>query len=395
MKMQHTWKALGLLAALSILLAACTVTPAASRAAADAAARTPIRIGALYGITGGMASIDEPGLHGFMLAAEQINAAGGVLGRQIAVIALDGQSDPAATAAAAAELIETHQVVAIGGLNDSNFALAAGPVAQSAGIPFVTAGATLPTLPDAVGDYFFMAPFGDDAQAHAVADYAMDVLGAQSAYILTDQAYDFTTALARFFKERWEANGGTVVLEDVYQAGDTDFAAQIARVQALDPQPDAIFIAAVPNEAGVTTAQFRAAGLAQPILSGDGFDTPLIEEVAGENADAVYYATHAALDNTAENVQAFVRAYEAAYGRQPENAFAALGYDTLHLIADAIGRAGSTEPAAIRAALAVTQGFRGVTGVISYPPGQRKPEKSVTIMQVQDGVHTFAAEMQP
>jgi branched-chain amino acid transport system substrate-binding protein len=185
------------------------------------------------------------------------------------------------------------------------------------------------------------------------------------------------------------------VLEDVYHAGDTDFSTQIAHVQALDPQPDVIFIAAVPNEAGVTTAQFRAAGLAQPILSGDGFDTSLLSAVAGENADAIYYATHVSLANAAENVQDFVQSYEAAYGRPPENAFAALGYDTMNLIADAIGRAGAADPAAIRNALAATQGFQAVTGVISYPEGQRKPHKSVTVIQVQDGVHTYAAEVQP
>ncbi len=402
--MRRTWTMLSLLLALSLALAGCAV-PATPPAAAPAATEAPaqeaapaagaIKIGALYGVTGGMASIDGPGLNGFKLAAKQINEAGGVNGQMIEVIAIDGKSDQTATTSAATELIEVHKVVAIGGLNDSTFALAAGPIAQAAGIPFVTAGATLPTLPEQIGDYFFMAPFGDDAQAYAIADYAFNELGARAAYMLVDQAYDFTTALARFFKERWEANGGTIVLEDTYNSGDTDFSAQIARVKALDPQPDVLFISAIPNEAGITTKQFREAGLTQPIISGDGFDTPLIGEVAGELADDVYYSTHASLDNEAEIVQSFVAAYEAEYGRRPENAFAALGYDTMNLIADAIRRAGSTEPAAIRDALAATQGFQGVTGVISYPEGQRKPIKSVTIIQVQDGVYSFVTEIQP
>jgi branched-chain amino acid transport system substrate-binding protein len=388
---------------LSLALAGCAV-PVTAPAAAPAATEAPaeeaapaagtIKIGALYGVTGGMSSIDGPGLNGFKLAAKQINEAGGINGQMIEVIAIDGKSDQTATTSAATELIEVHKVVAIGGLNDSTFALAAGPIAQAAGIPFVTAGATLPTLPEQIGDYFFMAPFGDDAQAYAIADYAFNELGARSAYMLVDQAYDFTTALARFFKERWEANGGTIV-EDTYNSGDTDFSAQIARVKALDPQPDVLFISAIPNEAGITTKQFREAGLTQPIISGDGFDTPLIGEVAGELADDVYYSTHASLDNEAEIVQSFVAAYEAEYGRKPENAFAALGYDTMNLIADAIRRAGSTEPAAIRDALAATQGFQGVTGVISYPEGQRKPIKSVTIIRVQDGVYSFVKEVMP
>lgn len=401
--MRRTWTIFSLLLVLSLALAGCAVpvtapaAPAATEAPAEEAAPAAgtIKVGALYGVTGGMSSIDGPGLNGFKLAAKQINEAGGVNGQMIEVIAIDGKSDQTATTSAATELIEVHKVVAIGGLNDSTFALAAGPIAQAAGIPFVTAGATLPTLPEQIGDYFFMAPFGDDAQAYAIADYAFNELGTRSAYMLVDQAYDFTTALARFFKERWEANGGTIVLEDTYNSGDTDFSAQIARVKALDPQPDVLFISAIPNEAGITTKQFREAGLTQPIISGDGFDTPLIGEVAGELADDVYYSTHASLDNEAEIVQSFVAAYEAEYGRKPENAFAALGYDTMNLIADAIRRAGSTEPAAIRDALAATQGFQAVTGVISYPEGERKPIKSVTIIRVQDGVYSFAAEIQP
>lgn len=356
----------------------------------------PIRIGGMYNVTGGMSSIDAPGLNGMRLAADQINAAGGLLGgRPVEIIAIDGKTDQTAVTNAMAEMIQVRGVVAVGGLNDSTYALAAGPIAQTAGIPFLTAGATLPTLPEQVGDYFFMVPFGDDAQAYAIADYVMDEMGAQTAYMLVDQAYDFTTALARFFKERWEERGGEIVLEDTYQSGDTDFSAQIARLQALDPQPDVLFVSAIPNEAGITTLQIREAGLTQPIISGDGFDTPLIGEVAGDLADDVYFSTHASLDNPEPRVANFVQAYQESYGRPPENAFAALGYDMMNLLADAIERAGSADPAAIRDALAQTQGFEAVTGTITYPEGERKPTKSVTIIQVHDGVYSFAAEITP
>ena len=384
---------------LALVLSACAAPPppAAGPAGEEAApaAAEPIRIGAMYNVTGGMSSIDAPGLNGFKLAAKEINEAGGVLGRPIEIVAIDGKTDQTAVTNAVSEMIDVHKVVAIGGLNDSTFALAAGPIAQQAGIPFVTAGATLPTLPEQIGDYFFMVPFGDDTQAYAVADYAMQELGAKTAWMLVDQAYDFTTALASFFKERWTANGGEILLEDIYQSGDTDFSAQIARLKELDPQPDVLFVSAIPNEAGITTRQIREAGLNQPILSGDGFDTPLIAEVAGELATDVYYSTHAALDNPDPKIQNFVKAYEAEYGRSPENAFAALGYDAMKLIGDAIQRAGSAEPKAIRDALAATKDFPAVTGTITYPEGQRKPIKAVTIIQVQKGVYSFAAEITP
>jgi branched-chain amino acid transport system substrate-binding protein len=371
-----------------------TEAPAAATPAAAGAAE-PIKIGGVYNVTGGMSSIDAPGLNGMKLAAKQIDEAGGLLGRPVEIVAIDGKTDQTTLTNAVSEMINVHKVVAMGGLNDSTYALAAGPIAQQAGVPFVTAGATLPTLPEQIGDYFFMTPFGDDVQAYAVAEFAMNDLNAKTAWMLVDQAYDFTTALASFFKERFTELGGEIVLEDEYQSGDTDFSAQIARLKALDPQPDVLFVSAIPNEAGITTKQIREAGLTQPILSGDGFDTPLIGEVAGENADDVYYSTHASLENPDPKVQNFVQAYEAEYGRPPENAFAALGYDMMRQIADAIQRAGSAEPQAIRDALAATQGFQGVTGVISYEPGQRKPNKSVTIIQVQDGVYSFAKEVVP
>ena len=361
-----------------------------------AAAADPIKIGGMYNVTGGMSSIDAPGLNGMKLAAKQINAAGGLLGgRPIEIVAIDGKTDQTAVTNAVSEMINVHGVVAIGGLNDSTYALAAGPIAQAAGIPFVTAGATLPTLPDQIGDYFFMTPFGDNIQAYAVAEFAFNNLKAKTAWLLVDQAYDFTTALASFFRERWTALGGEIVLEDKYQSGDTDFSAQIARLKALSPQPDVLFVSAIPNEAGITTKQIREAGLTQPILSGDGFDTPLIGEVAGEDADNVYYATHASLENPDPVVQGFVQAYKAEYGIPPENAFAALGYDMMNQIADAIKRANSAEPAAIRDALATTKDFKGVTGVISYEPGKRVPNKSVTIIKVQDGVYSFETEITP
>jgi branched-chain amino acid transport system substrate-binding protein len=369
-----------------------TPTPAQTP---PAPAGEAIKIGGMYNVTGGMSSIDAPGLNGMKLAAKQINAAGGLLGRPVEIVAIDGKTDQTAVTNAVSEMINVHKVVAIGGLNDSTYALAAGPIAQQAGIPFVTAGATLPTLPEQIGDYFFMTPYGDNIQAYALAGFATTDLKAKTAWLLVDQAYDFTTALASFFKERFTALGGKIILEDKYQSGDTDFSAQIARLKALTPQPDALFVSAIPNEAGITTKQIREAGLKQPILSGDGFDTPLIGEVAGENANDVYYSTHASLDNPEPRVQDFVKGYKAEYGIAPENAFAALGYDMMMQIGDAITRAGSAEPKAIRDALAVTKDFKGVTGVISYEPGKRVPNKSVTIMQVQGGKYSFVKEVTP
>jgi len=357
-----------------------------------------IKIGAIYNVTGAQASLDGPSLKGFELAAKEINAAGGVLGKQIKVVSIDGKTDQTASTNAASKLADVEKVVAMAGFSDSNYALAAGPIAQNAGIPFVTSGATLPSLPDQVGDYFFLAAFGDDAQAYAAADYAIEALGAKTAYVLKDTAMDFTMNLAAFFEERFKEKNGenAIVLEDTFKTGDQDYSAQITRLKALKEQPDLLFISSGPSDCGPIVKQIRAAGINTPIISGDGFDTPLLVELGGEGANVeTYFATHTCLSSDVEKVKKFVEAYKAEYGREPENAFAALGYDTMYLIADAIERAGSTDPTAIRDALAQTSGFDAVTGTISYENGKRVPTKSVAILKVVDGQFSFVKEITP
>jgi branched-chain amino acid transport system substrate-binding protein len=323
------------------------------------------------------------------LAAARINAHGGVLGRRLKLIAADSRSRPRAVSRAVRTLIRDRRVVALGGLNDSTLALAAGPVAQRAGIPFVTSGATLPALPKRIGNTFFMAAYGDDAQADAVADMALDNLHARSAFVLVDRGAVFTRALAGFFGQRFAERGGTIAGSLSYASGERDFGAAMAAIRARVPAPDVLFFSGLPSEAGRLVRQARAAGLTQPILSGDGFDTPLIGRRAGDLADDVFYSTHVALDSPAPRVRRFVAAYRKRYGRRPESAFAALGYDTVRLIADAIRRARSDRPGAIRRALAATRHFAMVTGTITYARGRRTPVKPVTIIRVENGRPSF------
>lgn len=357
-----------------------------------------IKIGAIFNVTGAQASLDGPSLNGFQLAAKEINAAGGINGKKIEVVSIDGKTDQTASTNAAAKLVDVEKVSAIAGFSDSNYALAAGPIAQTAGVPFITSGATLPSMPEQVGDFFFMAAFGDDAQAYAAADYAVDELKAKKAYVLKDTAMDFTMNLAAFFVERFKQKSAdnTIVLEDTFKTGDQDFSAQITRLKALKEQPDLLFISSGPSECGPIVKQLRDAGVNIPVISGDGFDTPLLIELGGKGADVdTYFATHTCLTGDSENVKKFVEAYKAEYNKEPENAFAALGYDTMYLIADAIKKANSDDPKAVRDALVQTKDFKAVTGSISYLDGKRVPQKSVSILKVQEGKFTFIKEVTP
>lgn len=374
-------------------LIAASVALAAVMGTANA--QETIKIGALYNVTGGMSSLDGPSLKGAQLAVKQINADGGLLGKQIELIAPDGKTDQQETAKAAQRLISEGVVAGIGE-SDTTFVMAGAPLFQEAGIPFVTSGATHPELPQWVGDYMFMAPFGDDDQSYAIADYAYDELGTRKVAVWTDNSMDFTKALSKFFVERFEERGGEIVGTDSFMMGDTDFSAQIARLASIDPAPDAVFVSAIPSEAGLSVKQIREQGITMPIVSGDGFDTELVSTVPGpELANDVYFSTHTYRADDRDEVKAFIADYKAEYGIDPENAFAPLGYDALMLVADAIRRADSVEPAKIRDALAETRGFKGVTGEISYTRETMVPPKPVSLISVHNGKYTVEEIWKP
>ncbi len=375
---------------------AVTEAPAATEAPATTG--EVIKIGGTYNLTGAMASLDVPASRGSQLAVKEINAAGGVLGKQIEYILYDGKTDSATNGNIATQLVSSDKVVAIVGNTDSDSALAIGPIAQAAGIPYLTAGATSPKLPDQVGDFMFLAPFGDNVQAAAGAEFMVKKLNCKSAWLFWDKGAEYTTLLAKYWKERFEELGGTIALEDTYSQGDTDFSAQITRLKALSPQPECLYAAALQaSDAGAIAKQVRDAGITLPMVGGDGYDGPELVGVGGSGAENVYFTTHAFIsaDKGSDKMKAFIAAYNKEYGTNPESAFAALGYDAVYLMADAITRAGSTDSKAIRDALAATSGFQGVTGTVTYVPGVRVPQKSVTIIAIVNGEYTLGAEVTP
>lgn len=361
----------------------------------SALAQDAIKIGALYNLTGGMSSLDGPSLKGAQLAVKQINAGGGLLGKQIELIAPDGKTDQQETAKAAQRVLSESVIAGIG-QSDTTFVMAGAPLFQEKGIPFVTSGATHPELPQWVGNFMFMTPFGDDDQSFAIADYTFDKLKVKRVAVWTDNSMDFTKALSKFFIQRFKERGGEIVGEDAFMMGDTNFSAQIARLAALDPKPDAVFISAIPSEAGLSVKQIREQGIKIPIVSGDGFDTELVASVPGpELANDVYFSTHTYRGDDRPEVTKFIADYKAEYGIDPENAFAPLGYDALMLVADAVKRANSAEPAKIRDALAETKGFKAVTGEISYTRPSMVPPKPVAIVSVKGGKYAVEEIWKP
>ena len=318
-----------------------------------------------------------------------MSAAGGILGQPVTLQVYDGKSDLTEVSNVTRRLIDDDGVPVLAGLTDTSYFQAAGQLAQEAGIPMLDVGGTAPII-TSIGDFIFMLPFGDNVQAAVAAEYAA-TQSYKTCAILKDDQSDYTLFLAQYFQDRFtmEDIGGEVVAESSYASGDTDFSGQLTEFANLDPQPDFLFISSGPSEIGTIVKQVRDNGIEIPIIGGDGYDTPLLLELAGEAAEGTVFTTHEGIYGESELGAAFNTAFQTEYGTPPANVFAALGYDGIKLIADAINRAGSLEGVAVRDALAATSGFAGVTGVITYEPGVRIPNKSVALIQVQGGVFTL------
>ena len=398
-------RTLAALAGALLLVAACSSpsgTPAGGSAGPSAApggsqgTATTIKIGGGFALTGDESALDLPAANGAKLAVKQINAAGGVNGAQIDFIVHDSQYKMDVTAQTAKQFVEQDKVPVFIGYTDTDSVLASGPTFQAAKIPFITAGATSPKIPSQVGDMMFLACFGDNVQAAVGAEYSYKTFG-HNAYFLWDKGVEYTTLLGQYFKTRFTELGGTIALEDSYDDKATDFSAQITKIKALSPQPDFYYVAAMPYNIGPLVKQFRDAGINGPIVGGDGYDTPDLVSVAGTAADNVFFTTHALMDATAgtDGIKKFMADYKTEYGHDPENAFAALGYDTLMLMADAIKRAGSTDSAAVKAAIESTSNYPGITGSITFSAGSHVPQKGVTVIAVKGGKFTLGAEVVP
>jgi len=381
--------------------ASTPASAAASAAASTAASASPgsggtIKIGGGFALTGDEASLDVPAANGAKLAVKEINAAGGVLGRQLELIIHDSQYKPDVTAQTAKQFVEQDKVPLFIGYTDTDSVIAAGPTMQAAKIPFITVGATSPKIPKQIGDMMFLACFGDNVQAAAGAEFAFKKFG-KNAYLLWDKGVEYTTLLGGYFKSRFTELGGTLLLEDSYGDKETNFSSQIAKVKALPTKPDFYYVAAMPYNVGPVVKQFRDAGITGPIVGGDGYDTPDLVKVAGAAANNVFFSTHALMDATGgtDGIKKFIAAYKTEYGHEPENAFAALGYDTVYLLADAVKRAGGTDSAAVKAALEGTKDFKGITGAITFSADAHVPQKGVTIIDVESGKFTLGAEVVP
>jgi branched-chain amino acid transport system substrate-binding protein len=347
-------------------------------------------VAVLLDLQGGQGTLGRPAMNGFVLALQEVDP---LQKRKFFSLLLDTQSDPVITKKATRRVVSGVSVAA--GFTDNDSVLLAGPIFQKKEIPFLSIGATDPSLPDVIGNSIFLTPFGDNTQAAAGAEFARAEFG-DSVAILFDNTSQYSRTLPQYFRTRFEELGGIVLLNASYNGG-CDISLLGDQVRNLSSQPACIYLAGLPDCIGEVVASLRAVGVDQPIIGGDGLDTPNLLSGGTEPTDGVWYTTHAwvSAETGTPRAQEFISAYQEAYGNPPENAFAALGYDAANLLLDVLGRTEKSRSREISEAFEETEGFEGVTGTISYSEEAHVPLKTVWTIRVTEGELSLAENRIP
>ena len=349
-----------------------------------------IKIGEFASMTGKEATFGQVSHQGAVLAIEEANTAGGVLGRKLELLTEDDESKPGEAATIVKKFISRDKVVAILGEISSTRSLEAAPICQNARIPMMSPGATAPEF-TARGNYIFRACFIDPFAGTIMAKFARDSLKIRRAAILSSVSSAQSVGLSKFFRERFTADGGIVVAEQKFSEGDKDFRAQLTAIRAAGV--DGVFVPAYYTEAALICKQARDLGLTVPLLGTDGWESSELIAIGGPAVEGCYLGTHYSPDSQSSVVVAFNERFQKRWGG-PSNALSALGYDAAQLLIDALKRAGTTDGAQVRDALAATKNFPGVTGTITFD-AQRNPTKSAVVLTVTNGRFTFVQDVNP
>ncbi len=374
-----------------------TVLLAASVAGCGGSSSKEIKIGLLNEMTGGNATIGTAAANGAKLAIKEINANGGLLGKQIKAVVADNKSEPSESANAMTKLLTQDNVIAVTGTFSSSNAIAAASVAEANKKPYLVAGATNPKVTvdektKTVKKYIYRVCFIDPFQGTVAANFASKDLKVKKAAMLVDNSSDYSKGLAEFFEAAFKKEGGEIVSNEAYLQKDTDFKATLTKIKSKGA--DILYVPGYYEEVGKIVKQAREMGITVPIIGADGWDSPKLVEIASPSAlNDTYFTNHYSVEDTSPKAKAFVEAYTKEFGQKPE-ALAVLGYDAVYVLADAIKRANSTEAAKIIEALAATKDFPAISGVTTINK-THDADKNAVVIELKDGKQVFKTSIKP
>jgi branched-chain amino acid transport system substrate-binding protein len=390
-----------LLLVTAVLLGACqpaaapapTAAPAGDQQPAQPAASSdPIKVAILAPLSGAVPTFGISTRDGALMAIDEWNAKGGVLGKKIEVVVADSQcaADPAVNAAN--KVIDQDKAKYIIGEVCSSASIPLSEIANEKGVFQISPTSTNPQVTTKIDGstkpFTFRACFIDPFQGTVGAKFAMDNLKAKTAFVMFDQGNDYVRGLAEAFEEAFTKAGGTIVGKESYTANDTDFSAILAKVS--EAKPDMIYLPDYYPIVNLVGAQAKDKGITIPMMGGDGWDSGDLDVKAADNG---YYTNHYDAGDTRPIVQDFVKNYGTKYNGAVPDALATLAYDAANLMLAAMEKAGVDDPAQVAKALEGLK-YDAVSGTITFDP-QHNPIKSAVVIQVKDGQKTWVATVNP
>ena len=372
----------------NVLLGTAVVSAMMMAASCSGKKNDTIKIGGIAPLSGGVAVYGTECKNGIDLAVEEINAAGGINGQKIEFICEDDEGDSAKSVNAYKKLVTKNRVKVIIGSLTSGCTMAITNLAQAQKVVQIAPAATAVAITDA-GNYVFRACYTDPFQGKIGGKFAYENLGTKKAAILYDIGNDYSVGLTDNFTAEYTSMGGSIVSKESYSTGDKDFNAQLTKIKAANPE--VIYLPDYYGTVALIAKQLRAQGINVPIVGADGWDG--LTDNAGDEVLNGYYSNHYSENSSSAAVQTFVKSFKAKYNKAP-NSFAALGYDCVYMLRDAIKASGSTDDSAkIRDALEATNGDY-VTGHIVFD-ANRNPVKSavmIKLVKADDGKLATAYE---
>jgi branched-chain amino acid transport system substrate-binding protein len=350
-----------------------------------------ILVGEYGSLSGPQATFGQSTHNGIMMAVDEVNGAGGVNGRKIKVLTEDDQSKQEEAANAVTKLISQNGVLAVLGEVASSASMAAAPICQSNKVPMITPSSTNDDVTKK-GDYIFRVCFVDSYQGENMAKYVAQQLKVKRAAILTDVKSDYSTGLTSVIERTFTSLGGQIVGKQSYANGDSDFRSQLTAVKGANPQ--VIFIPGYYTDIGQIAIQARDLGMTMPLVGGDGWESPKLIEIGGKALEGCYYSNHYFYGDPSPVVRNFVQRYKDRYGATPD-ALAALGYDAMKVLGDAMKRAKKLDGPSLRDAIAATKNFAGVTGAITIGPDRNAMGKKLVIEEIRNGQLVLKATVEP
>ncbi len=354
----------------------------------------PIRIAAIFAMSGEAKLGNLYYYQGIRLAVEEINETGGLSGRQLEVIELDNKSTAVGSKMAAMKAVRL-DVAAVIGAAWSSHSLSMAPVLQQAGIPMISPASTNPKVTLA-GDHIFRVCFIDPFQGRVMAQFALRDLAAKRAVILTNSSSDYSMGLSDYFRDAFTQDGGSILWEGKYLGKAIDFTDMLSKTKALNP--DVIFSPGHPRDSSLLMRQAAKNGIQTVFLGGDGWGAAMLK-FGGKAVEGHHFSTHWHKDAPfplSKKVLASYHHHKFDKGSVSDVPFhIPLTYDAVMVLADAVTRAQSLDRKKIRDALAVTKGFQGATGTITFDENGDPLNKDAVILKFDKGKVVFVKTIKP